>query len=516
MPDGGSRINARPDAALARFAEKIASYQLDPLGFVKVCYPWAEPGELAEIAGPRDWQIEVLRDIGKRLRAGYEPGAAMMPVLTTIASGHGIGKTALLSWLVWWGLSTMVDSRVMLTANTEAQLRTRTWPEVVKWTRLAVNQAMFKVAGLSIRSAIEGHGANWRADAVTWSENNLVAFQGLHNKGRRLVVLFEEASGIADKVWETTEGALTDAGTEIIWIALGNPTEPSGRFAECFGRERHRWHGKQIDSRTVPGTNTALFAEWVRLYGEDHDFVRVRVRGMFPRSGSMQFIGSELVEAAATRPALPQLTDPLIIGVDVARFGDDQSVIWARKGRDARTIPPIKLRGVDTMQLAGRVAECVREWHANAVFVDGGGVGGGVIDRLRQLNVDVIEVQFGAKADRISMTEERPAFQNKRAEMWGNMREWLARGAIPDDPEIRADLVGPQYSFIVADGRDAIALERKRDMKLRGLASPDCADALALTFAFPVMPVEAAQAGRLGFTPRNNDYDPYAAMSAEP
>jgi hypothetical protein len=496
------------------FARTIADYQLDPLGFVRICYPWNEPGELADITGPRAWQAEALADIGNRLRAGYAPGAAMMPVLKAIASGHGIGKTSLLAWLLWWGLSTMVDSRVMITANTEAQLRTRTWPEIVKWSRLAINRAMFKVQGLAIHSAAPGHATNWRADAVTWSEHNLVAFQGLHNAGRRIVLLFEESSGIADKVWETSEGALTDANTEIVWVALGNPTEPTGRLAECFGRQKFRWHGKQIDSRTVPGTNLPLFAEWVKLYGEDHDFVRVRVRGMFPRSGSMQFIASDVVEAACQREPVPLLTDPLVIGVDVARFGDDQSVIWPRKGRDARSIPPIRLRGVNTMQLAGRVAECVVEWHANAVFVDGGGVGGGVIDRLRQLGVDVIEVQFGGKADRVTMTEERPAYLNKRAEMWGNMREWLAGGSIPDEPEIRADLVGPQYSFVVADGRDAIALERKKDMKERGLASPDLGDALACTFAYPVMPREPKDAGRLGYLPPNpaalNDYDPYA------
>ena len=510
MPDGGHHLNPG-----SRFAALIAGYQLDPLGFVRVCYPWGEPGELAGLDGPREWQAEALTDIGNRLAAGYAPGHAMMPVLKAIASGHGPGKSTLLAWLVWWGLSTMVDARVMVTANTEQQLRTRTWPEVVKWTRLALNRGMFKVAGLAIESRAAGHEKNWRADAVTWSEHNLVAFQGLHNAGRRILVLFEEASGIADPVWDTTEGSLTDQNTEIMWVAIGNPNEPTGRFAECFGRQKHRWFGRQIDSRTVKGTNLELFAEWVRMYGEDSDFVRVRVRGLFPRSGSMQFIGSELVEAACKREPAPLLTDPLILGVDVARFGDDQSVIWARKGRDARSIPPVKLRGVDTMQLAGRVAECAQEWHANAVFVDGGGVGGGVVDRLRQLGVEVIEVQFGARADRVSVSETRPAYANKRAEMWGNMREWLAGGAIPDDPEIRADLTGPQYSFIVADGRDAIALERKRDIKLRGLASPDAADALCLTFAYPVMPREPAEAGRLGYIPQPADrgeYDPYAAM----
>ncbi|HXA22774.1 MAG TPA: terminase [Acetobacteraceae bacterium] len=502
----------------AQFGAMLADYQLDPLGFVRACYPWGEPGELEGIVGPREWQADVLRDIGERLNAGYEPGAAMMPVLKAIASGHGPGKSALLAWLAWWAISTMVDARAMVTANTEQQLRTRTWPEIVKWTRRAINLAMFKVQGLSIESRVPGHERNWRCDAVTWSEHNLVAFQGLHNASRRIVLLYEEASGIADPVWATSEGSLTDANTEIIWLVIGNPTEPTGRFFECFGREKYRWHGKQIDSRTVPGTNVPLFAEWVRLYGEDHDFVRVRVRGLFPRSGSMQFIGSDLVEAACNREPVALVTDPLIIGVDVARFGDDQSVIWARKGRDARTIPPIKMRGVDTMQLAGRVAECVTEWHANAVFVDGGGVGGGVVDRLRQLNVAVVEVQFGAKSDRVSMTEERPAYANKRAEIWGNMREWLGGGSIPDDPEVRADMTGTQYAFIVKDGRDSIQLERKRDIKLRGLSSPDCADALALTFAYPVMPRAAHDAGRLGFIAQpesRGEYDPFAEFNLQ-
>ena len=502
-------------ADLDRLASLLAGYQLDPLGFVKVAYPWGEAGDLQSEAGPRDWQADVLADIGTRLARGYEPGQAMMPVLKAVSSGHGIGKSAVLSWLIWWSLSTMVDARTLITANTKAQLETRTWPEVVKWAGLAINRDMFRVLGHTIHSVVPGHERNWRCDAVTWSITNLVAFQGLHNVGRRLVLLFDEASGIADKVWETSEGSLTDANTEIVWLALGNPTEPTGRFAECFGREKHRWYGRQIDARTVPGTNKALFAEWLSLYGEDHDFFRVRVRGMFPRSGSMQFIPSELVHDACSREVAAILTDPLVIGVDVARYGGDQSVIWARKGRDARTIPPIRMRGVDTMQLAGRVADCAREWNANAVFVDGGGVGGGVVDRLRQLGVDVVEVQFGAKADRLSFSEERPAYANKRAEMWGNLRDWLAGGAIPDDPEVRANLTGTQYTYVISNGRDAILLESKRDMKVRGLASPDDVDALALTFAYPVAARPLSEAGRPGYAPdrgMRGDYDPFESM----
>lgn len=501
-------------------ANALADYQFDPLGFVLVCYPWGEPGELEQLTGPREWQAEALREIGERLRAGYEPGAAMMPVLQEISSGHGIGKSALLSWLAWWGLSTMVDARVMVTANTEQQLRTRTWPEVTKWARLAINKHMFKVQGLAIHSLAPGHATNWRCDAVTWSETNLVAFQGLHNVGRRIVVLFEEGSGIADAVWDTTEGTLTDINTEIIWVALGNPTEPTGRFAENMGRQKYRWHTKSIDSRTVPGTNKALIDEWLKLYGEDHDFFRVRVRGVLPRSGSMQFIASDVVEAARQREPIALLTDPLIAGLDVARsLAGDQSVLRFRKGRDAKSIPAMKWRTDNLMTIAGAVAERCEELRVNQLFVDEGGVGGGVIDRLRQLGVACIGVQFGTRADRVNYDGAMPAYSNKRTEMWGNMREWLKGGSIDDDPELVADLVGPQYDFVIKEGRDAIMLERKKDMKARGLSSPDNGDALCLTFAYPVMPRSISEAGRLGIPPStttsNSDYDPFAGMHME-
>ncbi|MGI4798435.1 MAG: hypothetical protein ACRYF2_04065 [Janthinobacterium lividum] len=191
----------------------------------------------------------------------------------------------------------------------------------------------------------------WRIDAVAWSERNVEAFAGLHNQGKRILVVFDEASAIPDVIFETTEGALTDRDTQIVWAAFGNPTRNSGRFTECFGRFKHRWNTRQVDSRTVAITNKQQIAEWIADHGEDSDFVRVRVRGVFPRAGSLQFIGTEMAEAAAASTREPEalLTDALVIGVDVARFGDDQSVIFFRKGRDARSIPPICLRNIDTM-----------------------------------------------------------------------------------------------------------------------------------------------------------------------
>jgi hypothetical protein len=498
---------ANPELELADF---LGTLRLDPYRFTLACWPWGVAGTpLADVSGPRAWQADMLRSIGTALRAGYSPGAVLMPVLRAISSGHGIGKSALISMIIWWALSTCADSKVVITANTEPQLRTKTWPELSKWARMAINSHWFKVLGLSIVAADPERAKTWRCDAVTWSETNLEAFAGLHNQGRRIVLLFDEASGIADKVWETAEGALTDEDTEIVWLAFGNPTQPTGRFFECFGKQRDRWDGRQIDSRQVDGTNKALIAQWAEAYGEDSDFFRVRVRGQFPRAGSMQFIASDVVEAARRREPVPRLSDAVVIGVDVARFGDDQSVIAIRRGRDARLHSWIKMRGADTMTLAGRVAQLAMEIKADAIMVDGGGVGGGVVDRLRQLNFSVFDVQFGGKPDRTPMADELHHYANKRTEMWGNLRAWLPFGTIPDDPDLAADLVGPQYGFGHREGHDVLQLERKEDMKRRGLASPDSADALALTFAFPVykaMASDSSQAAKVLAT----DYDLYA------
>ena len=175
--------------------------------------------------------------------------------------------------------------------------------------------------------------------------------------------------------------------------------------------------------------------EWVDDYGEDSDFVKVRVRGEFPSASSMQFIPSDIIEAAQEREAKSYSHEPLIIGVDVARFGDDQSIICFRRGRDAMTIPWRKYRGLDTMQLPARVAEAIREFKPDAVFVDGGGVGGGVVDRLRQLAFNCVDVNFGAKAD-------DARYLNKRAEMWGRMKEWLVGGSILKDRDLHDNLIG--------------------------------------------------------------------------
>src|ERR1700730_3305906 len=486
----------------------IASCKRDPLRFVRVAFSWGQ-GELAGHDGPDKWQAEILMLIRDGL---LSPSAA---IRIAVASGHGPGKSALVSWIIIWARATMVDTRGVVTANTATQLHTKTWAELAKWHRLCLCGYWFVLTATAIYSVDLAHEKTWRVDCISWSESRTEAFAGMHNQGKRIIALFDEASAIPDVIFETTEGALTDKDTEIIWGVFGNPTRTTERFRECFagGRFQHRWQPHQVDSRTARLTNKEEIAEWINDYGEDSDFVRVRVKGVFPRAGSMQFISADLVSAAASPDRDPPVTiyDPFIMGVDVARFGDDKSVIRFRRGRDARTIPPLKFRGLDTMQLAAKVAELHEIHRPDAIFIDGGGAGGGVVDRCRGLKLPITEIQFGAAPDRNQLGRSGAlVYANKRAEMWGVMREWLASGAIDDDAELKADLPAVEYGYTMKDGRDAIILEKKEHMKKRGLASPDDGDALALTFAYPVGQSDHSTTFVRGGSNHSFRYDPCA------
>jgi hypothetical protein len=483
--------------------DEVAGFERDPLGFVEFAFPWGE-GELAGHDGPMEWQREVLIAI----RNGMSIEHALR---IAVASGHGIGKSALVSWIILWALATFPDTVGVVTANTAVQLKTKTWVQLAKWHRLCICGHWFAVTSTAIFAADPAHQLTWRIDAVSWSEHRTEAFAGLHNHGKRILLLFDEASAIPDVIWETSEGALTDKATEILWCAFGNPTRNTGRFRECLagGRFHHRWQARQVDSRSVPITNKEEIAEWERDYGEDSDFFRVRVKGMLPRTGSMQFISSELVDAAIKREATSTLLDPLVMGVDVARFGDDKTVIRFRRGRDARSIPPVKLLKQDGRQVAGKIAELWGRYQPDAIFVDGGGEGASAVDHLRYLKIPFIDVAFGAAADSDNLGYVGDtAYANKRAQMWGAMKAWLPYAAIDDDLELRADLPAVEYGYTLKNGRDCLILEKKEHMRKRGLASPDDGDALALTFAHPVGPSDHShQFG--GVVTHQVEYRPY-------
>lgn len=448
-----------------KLQETIAKFVYDPLNFVRFVFPWGEPGVLKDHTGPDVWQEEILNELGRQLR-GENDGA----VRFATASGHGVGKTSIVAWLILWFISTRPHPQIRVTANTREQLLKTTFRELAVWHKRAINQHWFTWTATKFYN--KDHPETWFANAIPWSDENTEAFAGLH--AEHVMVIFDEASGISDVIWEVTEGAMTTKGAT--WMAFGNPTRNSGRFRECFGQYQHRWTTRRVDSRTAKMTNKEQIQQWIDDYGEDSDFARVRIKGEFPRAGSTQFISSEDVERAIrnVRPEDPQATKTL--GVDVARFGDDQTILLKRCG--SQVLPLKKFRGLDTMQVAAMVAETIDDWQPDCTFVDGAGLGSGVVDRLRSLNYRVIDVQGGASPD------DKEKYANKRAEMWGRMRDWL-RGDVqlPADDGLKSALTGLEYGY---NNRMAIQLEKKEDMKKRGLASPDEADALAMTFAEPV------------------------------
>jgi hypothetical protein len=352
---------------------------------------------------------------------------------------------------------------------------------------------------------------------VPWSERNTEAFAGLHNQGKRIILIFDEASAIPDMIWETAEGALTDANTQIFWFVFGNPTRNIGRFKECFdgGQFHSQWTCNQVDSRTVSFTNKDQIARWIKSYGEDSDFVRIRILGVFPRVGEMEFFNAEDINAAMVRETISGLTDPLALGVDVARYGKNSSVIYPRKGRDARTYERQRFQGFSTVQLADKVFEANFQYHADGIMIDGGGVGGGVVDQIRAKALYCYEVQFGSKDDTPHTTwgSQGERYANKRSGMYGACRAWLKTGCIPNDPELRKQFSAIKYTL---NKRDEIQLISKDDMlKLDPDLELDDIDALVLTFAHALSPHEYAGGEHVRKPLVESDYDPIERMEKE-
>lgn len=457
-------------------AEAVAEYVHDPLGYVYFCFPWGVEGtELSDSDGPRKWQADVLDSIGQQLRSGAKDIGKV--IREAVASGHGIGKSALVSWIVKWAFDTFPGMRGRVTANTEAQLLNTTWPELTKWHNISLTKHWAVITATALFSADKSRAKNWRVDAVTWSVNNTEAFAGMHNKGKRLLLMFDEASGIERKVWEVANGALTDSDTEIIWCAFGNPTRASGYFFDCFNTLRHRWNTRNIDSRDVEGTNLIEAASIIEDNGIDSDYARIRVLGMFPTSGEEQFIPTGLVTKALLRqPSQDNLNYPIVIGVDVARHGTDTSCILVRQGRAVIAIDEFRIP--DLMQIAYRVAAAIEKYQPSRTFIDVTGMGWGVFDRLRENKYKVTDIQVGETA-----YDER-RYKIRRDELWGLCKEWLMDGAcIPiDAKQLANELCQPQFYFSI---KMQTQIESKENMKKRQLASPNVADALCLTFSMP-------------------------------
>ena len=378
-------------------AEDVAKFYSDPLGFVRCVFPWGKPGLLEHHDGPDRWQKDFLIRLGQEVKLrkfdGHRPVA---PSRMCVVSGHGVGKSVLWSWLVLWIMATRPRCRGVVTASTFQQLSTRTWAALQQWTKMSILAPWFTVTG--DRMWFRDSKDSWFVSAQSCGEQNSESFAGQHANDSSAFYIFDEASAVPDQIFQVAEGGLTD-GEPMIFL-FGNPTRGSGQFHRAaFGSERERWIRFSVDSRQSRFSNKETIAAWIAQWGEDHDWVRVRIRGEAPRAAANQLIGSDIVAFCRKYQAVSYEHMPKIFGVDVARQGDDRSVIVCRQGRLVRELGVY--RGLDTVQLAERVIEFIQAESPQAVVVDGTGMGAGTVDALkhRGFGSKLFEFLAGGKPD---------------------------------------------------------------------------------------------------------------------
>jgi hypothetical protein len=444
--------------------EACVKYADDPLGFTLFMYDWKH-GALKSWDGPDKWHREVFQTI-----KDYLEGPETQPLCIAVASGHGAAKTAFVAWVISWFMGCRRNPQVVCTANTETQLITKTWRELAKWHKLSAVKDWFDWTATSFY--LKAHPETWKANAIAWSENNTEAFAGTHEES--VLVVFDEASKISDKIWEVTDGIFTTRKN--IWLVCGNGTRNVGRFYDCFHKNKKYWKTWNIDSRTCKAANSDYLNRLIEQYGgEEQDQSRVRVRGLFPKTATRQLISTETVEKCQKHQAEGFEYLPKVMGVDIARFGENSSVICVRQGRKVFDLEVLPKQ--DLMATAHIIAERMREIRPVQTFIDGSGIGAGVVDRLRQLNFSVVDVNGGNSS-------MNPRFLNKRAEMWWETKEFLEGLAeLPADSRLRDELTCVEYDFT---DKGRIRLDRKSDIMEQYGFSPDRADALALTFAYPI------------------------------
>lgn len=480
----------------------------DPVGFALWAYPWGVPGTpLADLQGPRPWQVEELAAYGEHIREqefAKENGLPLKVYRAGWSSGRGLGKSAVLGIIAHHQISTHFGSSVLVAANTESQLRTTTFPEFARWFGMAVNAHWFAVEGMKIsiqnwlsdivrqppaQGGMNIDPENWNVQGKTWTEDNPSAFVGPHN-AYGLGVIFDEGSGIHSSIWDRTEGFFTEINPYRFWLTASQMRNRQGRFYEIFNDSKmgKGWRARTLSTRGMVGIDQAHVEDQITKYGEDSDYVRVEILGLPPRTSSDQFIPFDTVRAAMRNELFRDYGEPLILGVDPAPRG---KTAWAfRQGRNARdccgSATSGAWSGYDNVQIANEIINLDNRYKPEAICIDFG-MGTGVIDILkrRRLNGRLYEVKFGD-----SPHDKSGEWATHAIELWARMREWLSGGMIPmdngeKDSEGRLPLSGQLtdrgWRFSGREDGKKI-LETKDDMARRGVKSPDNADALACTF----------------------------------
>jgi len=412
-------------------------------------------------AKPQKWQADALMAVARNDRV-------------SIKSGHGVGKTAFQSWLVLWWLLTHYPCKVAVTANTAHQLSDVLWTEIDKWARSLPegfkNLLEFKSDKISLKGASDSF-----AVARTSRRENPEALQGFHSEN--MLFICEEASGIPDVVFQVGEGAMSTQGAKT--VMCGNPTRSDGFFYESFHNQRHMWHNITVSCHDASTVSPEFLDNMSAKYGEESNVYRVRVLGEFPTQSDDVLVPLYIVEEATKRDIEPSPTTPTVWGLDVARFGGDRSALAKRQGQVL--IEPIKTwQNKDLMELAGIVLTeyeaCNYQNRPQAIYIDAIGLGAGLADRLRELDLPAVAVSVSETAS----LKER--FGRLRDELFWNAREWFEGRdvKIPEDDTLIQEITGIRYKYL-STGK--LKVESKDEMKRRGHRSPDVADAFVLTFS---------------------------------
>jgi len=432
------------------FATAASRYARAPIAFVR---------EVLH-ADPDAWQVEALRALAR----GHTRLA--------IRSGHGVGKTALAAWAMVWFANTRAPFKVAVTAPTAPQLFDALWPELVKWfNKLPPGwRDLWDITSDHI--TLKGD-AECFITARTSRPDKPEAMAGLHSD--HVLLVADEASGIDEAVYEAAGGSMSSHGA--VTLLIGNPTRSSGFFWRCHMLERDRWWTMRVSSADSPRVARSFVEEIGQRYGLDSNAYRIRVLGEFPVADADTVIQASLVDDAMARDVALDPTATIIWGVDVARFGNDASVLIKRQGNVVPEMPR-RWRQLDTMQLAGAIKsefDMAGGARPALIVIDVIGIGAGVVDRLHEQNLPIL----GLNVAEVASTTGR--YARLRDELWVRAREWLESRAVrlPRDDQLRADLVAPRYAFL-SDGR--LQVESKNSMRARSLPSPDAADALIHTF----------------------------------
>jgi len=435
------------------FVEFVKRYRKNPVLFVR---------EVLNTA-PDPWQIEFLNHIAASNRR------------ISVRSGHGVGKSTAAAWAMLWYLFLRFPVKIVVTAPTSSQLYDALFAEVKRWVKVLPQALQDQLEVKQDRIELKDANNEGFISARTSRAEQPEALQGVHSDNVMLVA--DEASGIPEQVFEAAAGSMS--GHSAVTLLLGNPVRSSGFFFDTHNRLSQDWVTMRVSCEDSPRVSAAYIDEMKARYGEESNAYRIRVLGEFPRSDDDTVIPMELLEMAMARDVAPSAHAPIVWGLDVARFGSDRSALCKRQGN--AVLEPIKTwKNLDLMQLTGAVVAeyevLMPSQRPREILVDSIGLGAGVVDRLRELSLPARGINV-AESPAMGTT-----YRNLKAELWHKAKAWLeARDCwMPKDELLVAELATVRYSF-TSSGK--IQIEGKDEIRKRGLASPDRADAFCLTFA---------------------------------